>query len=113
MKVATVDRTELKGIVASPSERGAKSAKERAEIIGALEELQSGPQGQVLQYQPEEKETTRGLKMRISRAAKEAGITDVRTGVHQNGNLLVWREAKAARKPRKNGKVEAPALAAV
>lgn len=103
MKAVAGERAILKNVVATPNDRSLQASKEREEIISALKGLVPGPEGGVLIYTPDEKETVRGMKMRISKAAKAGGIDDVRTGALKDGTLAAWREAKAPRKPRKSG----------
>lgn len=106
MKIQEIDRTELKNIQAAAGARGEEAKQARVALGSQLANL---PEGKVLEFAPEnDKETYRGMRMRVTRAAKEAGLTDVQSGKHTSGNLLVWRDASTTKNTRsKNGKADA------
>lgn len=67
----------------------------RAPFREALTSLQDD---QALEIQAESGETMRGLKVNVSRAAREAGVA-VAYGETIDGTLLVWRRANSGRRP--------------
>jgi hypothetical protein len=70
----------------------------RAPFREAIASLQSD---QALEIQAEGSETMRGLKVNVSRAAKEVGV-DVAYGETEEGSLLVWRRPESARRRRRS-----------
>lgn len=120
MKFRSATADESKNITKQTNARSQESSKERAEIVSTLTDLEPGayllldPDTRTIKGKNgasrEEPETLRGIRMRISKAAKEVGITDLQFGVHNSGALAVWRDASAKKNARKrslNGAAEA------
>ena len=65
---------------------GGKGYEQRAPYREAIAAL-SGDQ--VLEFEPEDGETLRQIRVRLARAAKELG-TEIKSGETREGTLLVW-----------------------
>lgn len=77
--------------------RGGGAADARAPFREAIGGLQGDD---VIEVVPEGGETMRGLKVNVSRAAREINA-DVSYGETLDGTLLVWRKSETGRRRRR------------
>ena len=65
--------------------------------------------GQMIEVEPEDGETLRQVKFRLTRASKQAGV-EIRSGETTGGTVLVWRaEATPTRRRGRKPREAAPA----
>jgi hypothetical protein len=88
-----------------PADRTARARlRQRTSAADArtpFREAIAGLQGDdVLEVRPEDRETMRGLKLNVTRAARETNV-DVTYGETTDGALLVWRRAEGSRRRRR------------
>jgi hypothetical protein len=88
-RITTVDLTEARRRLKSEARGYAERAAYR-EAIGNLTD------DRMLELEPDEGETMRGLKLTVTRAAKEVN-RDVRYGESEQGTLLVWLQDRPRR----------------
>jgi len=77
-------------------QRSGGSVDARAPFREAIGTLQSGD---YLEIRPEGRETMRGIKLNVTRAARETSV-DVAYGETTDGALLVWPRAEPRRRRR-------------
>ena len=97
----TVDLAEVKNRLRGRS-RGRAARAPYREAIANLSA------NHLLELEPDDGETMRGLKLNVTRAAKEVD-RQVRYGESDEGTLLVWLETKP-RKARRPQKPKTPAI---
>ena len=82
-----------------------KAYRERQPYREALANLSGDA---MLEIEPEQGETMRRIKLRLSRAAKEAG-REIRYGDTTDGKLLAWLAEPTRRRRRRRGRTDSAA----